>query len=446
MDDVEAAGAEPEVERGDVDDDLVAHAHLPEQRRVGPGRAALAVDLDGERRDGDEDAAAQLQAAAHASPVTASSPAATAVTIPSQTSSIFSRLAAGTRSSGGVHRVGPVGEQDAVEAVEAENVGVAATADRRPHRLDPGAAQCRLRQPQRRRGRGNLVAAEQLFEADVDVAAVLAGAPGAGVRHLPRNLGGPSRVEAARLGLQPAVAGDDVARGAAFDQADVGGRPLVEPSQLHATDRRRRGGDRAAAVLGPDPGVSLDPEEVGEDLLLGRRRDDHLADRRRVVEDEAGLRAQRRGVERFRPAQPLLLGDRQHQLDPDRRRLGGVPRHQLHEDRDRRLVVGAEDRLAAAAEDAFVLDHLDLSPVRDGVEVGAEHHPVLRAPGQPSEQIPRARLGRAGGVVLAHLEPERPQLGRDGVGDLALLPGRAADLAEPDESVVAGVRCSRRTG
>ena len=47
VDDVEAAGAEPEVERGDVDDHLVAGAHLAEQRRVGPGRPPLAVDLDG---------------------------------------------------------------------------------------------------------------------------------------------------------------------------------------------------------------------------------------------------------------------------------------------------------------------------------------------------------------------------------------------------------------
>jgi hypothetical protein len=30
VDDVEAAGAKPEVERGDVDDDLVAFAHLPQ--------------------------------------------------------------------------------------------------------------------------------------------------------------------------------------------------------------------------------------------------------------------------------------------------------------------------------------------------------------------------------------------------------------------------------
>ncbi len=229
------------------------------------------------------------------------------------------------------------------------------------------------------------------------------------------------------------MAGNDVARGPALDQADVGGRPIVEPAQLHPGDRRRGGGDRAAAVLGPDPGVRLDPVEVGKDLLLGRGGDDHLAHGPGMVEDEAAARAQDRCVEGLRPAQALLLGDGQHQLDPDRRRLLRVPGDQLHEDRDRRLVVGPEDRLATAAEDAFVLDDLHLAAVGDGVEMGAEHHPLIAGPRQPRQQVPGAGFRRPGGVVLAHLEPERPQLRRGGVGHLALLPRRAADLAKASE-------------
>ena len=88
------------------------------------------------------------------------------------------------------------------------------------------------------------------------------------------------------------------------------------------------GGDRAAAVLGPDPGVGLDAAELGDQLLVGRGRGDHLADRRRVVEDEAELRAQRVDVERVRAAQALLLGDREDQLDarPARARRRAAPR------------------------------------------------------------------------------------------------------------------------
>ena len=82
-------------------------------------------------------------------------------------------------------------------------------------RLEPGAAQARLGEGQRGGVGGQLVAAEELFDPDVDVAAVLAGAPGAGVGMLPGDLGGPLGVEAARLGEDPAVPGDDVARGAA---------------------------------------------------------------------------------------------------------------------------------------------------------------------------------------------------------------------------------------
>ncbi len=93
MDDVEAARAEVEVERGDVDDNLVALAHLAEQRDVRPGRPSLAVDLDRQRILRDDDAAAQLQPSAHASS------AAAAATIRSQTSSIASRLRAETLSS-----------------------------------------------------------------------------------------------------------------------------------------------------------------------------------------------------------------------------------------------------------------------------------------------------------------------------------------------------------
>ncbi len=234
---------------------------------------------------------------------------------------------------------------------------------------------------------------------------MLAGTPGASVGDCPSDLGRPARVEAARLGVQPAVAGNYVARSAAFDQADVGGGALVEPAQLHPVDRGGRGGDRAAALLGLDPGVGLDPGEVGANLLLGRGGDDHLADRPGVVEHEPDLGAQLRGVEGFRPPQPLLLGHGQHQLDPDRRRLRPRrrPGHQLHEDCHRRLVVGAEDGLAAAAENAFVLDHLDQTPMGNGVEVGAEHHPLVALSLQPRQQVAGPGFSRPSGFVLAHL-------------------------------------------
>ena len=222
--------------------------------------------------------------------------------------------------------------------------------------------------------------------------------------------------------------------------------PSSSRPSFHAGDRRRGRRDRVAAGLGVDPRVRLDSGELGDDLLLGRRARDHLADGARVVEDEAAVGAECRRVDRLRPPQPLLLGDGQQQLDPDRRRLRGVAGGELDEDRDSRLVVGAEDRLAAAAKDAVGLHDLDLPRMRDGVDVGTEHRPGVTTPRQPGEDVARPRLCRAGGVVLADLEPHRPQLGDQRVGDLALLAGDAADLAEPDEPLVQPLHAGQANG
>ena len=246
----------------------------------------------------------------------------------------------------------------------------------------------------------------------------------------------------------PAVAGDDVARGAARDQADVGGRLLVEPAQLHPRDRGRGGGDRAAAVLGPDPGVRLDPGEVGEDLLLGRRGDDHLADRAGVVEDEAALASA--ASRRRRPW----------------RRAAPAPRRRSAAARSRPAAARSAWRATSSMKTAtaallsaprIVSPRLRKTPsssttsiwpvVRDGVEVGAEHHPLARArPGSRASRLPApASAGPAASSSLTS-SPSARSSARDRVGDLALLAGRAADLAEPDEASRAGAGPPRREG
>ena len=130
------------------------------------------------------------------------------------------------------------------------------------------------------------------------------------------------RVERPRLGHERAALGHDVRRAdAALDGADVRRRPVVEPPERHRRDRARGGEDRAAAVLGPDAGVRRAPVELRPKPVQGGRGDDDLADRRRVVEHVAESRAQARAVEGLRAAQRVLLGDREQQLEPDRRRL-----------------------------------------------------------------------------------------------------------------------------
>ena len=185
--------------------------------------------------------------------------------------------------------------------------------------------------------------------------------------------------------------------------------PSSRPPRLHPPDRRRGGLDRARAVLRPHPGVRLDPDEVGEDLLLGRRRGDHLADRPGVVEDVADLGAAACSMSKaLAPRSPCSSATVRSELDPDRRRLLHPAPHQLHEDRHRGLVVGAEDRVAGAAEDPFVVDDLDPTLVRDGVHVRAEHHVLVALPRHPRQQVSRPRFGRPGGVVLGRPRAPAP--------------------------------------
>src|SRR5204862_223806 len=99
--------------------------------------------------------------------------------------------------------------------------------------------------------------------------------------------------------------------------------------------------------------------ERGLDAVVGRRGDDDLADRRGVVEHVAEVGPQLTDVERLGARQRVLLGDREQQLDADRRALDRDPVRQREHHRDRGLVVGAEDRLVAVGPAALLADRLD---------------------------------------------------------------------------------------
>jgi hypothetical protein len=224
---------------------------------------------------------------------------------------------------------------------------------------------------------------------------------------------------------------------AAVDRADVGGRLLVDAAEAHRGDRVGGRDDRAAPVLRSDAGVRGATAEVRLEPVVGRRGDDDLADRARVVEDVAERRAQRRRVERLGAGQRVLLADREQQLDADRQAVDhGAPRER-QQDRHRGLVVGAQDGVACALP-AVVHEHgLDDAVVRHGVEVGAEQHRAAGvAAGQAREEVARLRTRLGGRAVLGHLEPQRAQLAGDVVGDRALAPERAGDRAQRRERLV----------
>ena len=113
-----------------------------------------------------------------------------------------------------------------------------------------------------------------------------------------------------------------------------------------------------------------------------------------------------------------------------------MPRGELDQDRDRRLVVGAEDRVAAAAVDALVEHDLD-RPGRAGrCRGGRRTSPSPRpAPGTRAIRLPApARAGPAASSS-ATSTPSSRSSASDRVGDRALRAGRARDLAEADEAL-----------
>ena len=226
---------------------------------------------------------------------------------------------------------------------------------------------------------------------------------------------------------------------AALDDADVGGRLVVEPAQLHRRDglrsrRRSRCGPSSGLIPAWDasPGTRRRAScRSGAAVMtspIGRRRDRARS---------RNSRAQLADLERVGAAQALLLRDGEDQLDPDRARLGGQARAELHDHRDRCLVVGAEDRLAGAAEDAVVSDDLDRLVMGNGVHVGEEGDPPLRvsAPRDPRDQVVRLGARRAGCLVGVELDPQLGQLGGDDVGDERLGPVADWRLTEAHEAL-----------
>ncbi len=165
--------------------------------------------------------------------------------------------------------LGPVCEVGAREPLRFERVRVRGTAGDDVGGLVAAGPQRLLGQRHLRRLGTGAVALEHPLHRHVEVA--LMGVRGVleVIDHLGRDGLGAPGVEATRLCLDRAAIGDDVDRGAARDRADVRGRLGVEPAQAHRRDRGRRGGDRAAAVLGADPGVHGAPMQLGEHAVVG---------------------------------------------------------------------------------------------------------------------------------------------------------------------------------
>ena len=149
-------------------------------------------------------------------------------------------------------------------------------------------------------------------------------------------------------------------------------------------------------------------------------------------------------VEGRRSVQPDLLLGREQELDPSVRTvLGEHPANCLEHDRDRRLVVGAEDRPRSVADDA-VLEHRLDRPLRGHrVEMGTEENrcPRLGRGLDPGVEVARVGPDSWPGVVFGNLEAYVTQVRRNPVGDHALLTGWAgenSELREERDDLVVG--------
>ena len=278
--DVEAPRAEAELDRGHVDDDVVAGPALPHHRHVRLRRAALARDVDehplppARRRVRlDDRAPPQRQHVTRQAASRASSSSAIA------TSSIPSSASTRHALAGLVVVLGPVGEVHTGQPGRHERVGVRPAAAEHAARLVSAAAQGGLGRDHRgRRGLGP-VAVEEPLHRHLDVALVGVGAVVHVVHHLRHERLRRGVIERAALRLDAAALGHHVRGDApALDPADVRGGLLVDPAEAHRGHGRGGRRDRASALLRPDPGVRGGAVEVGLQAVVGRRGDDHLAD------------------------------------------------------------------------------------------------------------------------------------------------------------------------
>ena len=107
------------------------------------------------------------------------------------------------------------------------------------------------------------------------------------------------------------------------------------------------------------------------DAEMRRRSHDHLSDRRRVVEHEAEVRVQRRGVECARALERELLADREQQLELDRRAVARGLAHEREYHRYGGLVIRAEDPVVGVFIYAVHEHGVDGRLRGNGVEVRA---------------------------------------------------------------------------
>ena len=179
----------------------------------------------------------------------------------------------------------------------------------------------------------------------------------------------------ARLGVERAAVGDDVARDAALDRADV--RASSPRRAARAACRRSRAPAAAIAERpssGAMPACAARPTKRDlHDRRSAARRGSPRRSAPPVVDVAEPRRRAGRSRRRRRPCRPTSsFGVKTSSSPACGRPSSTTPPRRLDHRGDRGLVVGAEDRPAGVPHDS-VLDHgLDRAGRRHGVHVRAE--------------------------------------------------------------------------
>src|ERR671934_138051 len=216
---------------------------------------------------------------------------------------------------GRVHLQHSVGEVDAAQAARVEDVCVRAAAG-----VDRARRQTRVLDRLPREPEGGFVGAEAvawigLADRRLDLALGHARGEGEALDHLLDEVGELALVSRARFGGELAAIRNHVARRAAADTADVGGRLVVDPAEAKVGNRAGGSDDGRAALLGRQAGMSGPPLEHHVDRPSPRRRAHDVPDRPRRVVDESALGLEPRVVERERAQEADLLANREQELE-----------------------------------------------------------------------------------------------------------------------------------
>ncbi len=176
--------------------------------------------------------------------------------------------------------------------------------------------------------------------------------------------------------------------------------------------------------------TDLDAQLVGAGGLINQQIDP------RGVQGQAAPGAQTAGIEELRPDQPDLLADGEDDLQRSMRNALLTHHFQGFDDfSNPSFVVGAENGVAGAGENAVAQDRPNAGGRLDGIHVRRKQQrlPAPAGVGKAGDQVAAVAAGRGGRLIDLHLGAQLPEASGQIAGDFPLLPGGAGHGGQAGE-------------